>query len=241
MNPSIIFDFDGTLAVGNGPVLAYARYVAEAAADDYLARVDAELQAYDRGEPRFRDGYDVVGTLAREDGVAETTLNAAYAHSRTRLGTHDAPVALAPGILDLLSTLDPRIRLILATNAPGDRIPALLSEWGIADRFAATHFVVGKPTGLTPIVRAALRDGPVLSIGDIFENDLAPARALGADTALVGATAGASAASPTLRGSTLAQLLLEIRSWTETALASDSETVLDSPLSSISQPSTTER
>lgn len=219
MNPSIIFDFDGTLAVGNGPVLAYARYAAEAAADDYLARVEAELATYDRGESCFRDGYDVVGTFAREDGVDEATLNAAYQHSRTHLGTGDAPVSPAPGLVDLVQHLDPGIRIILATNAPGEGIPALLETWGIAGRFAATHFRVGKPTGLEPILTAALADGPVLSIGDIFAFDLAPAHALGADTALVGATATTSNESPTLRATTLAELAPEIHRWAASALS----------------------
>ena len=236
MNPSIIFDFDGTLAVGNGPVLAYARYAAEAAADDYLTRVAAELAIYDRGESRFRDGYDVVGTLAREDGVDEITLQAAYQHSRTHLGTDDAPVSPAPGLLDLLQSLDPGIRIILATNAPGEGIPALLESWGLTDRFAATHFTVGKPVGLEPILTAALADGPVLSIGDIFAFDLAPAQALGADTALVGATAHTSPASPTLRGATLADLAPEIHRWAASALGASA-----SPLSTTPHHTSTER
>ncbi|MEJ1089437.1 HAD family hydrolase [Microbacterium sp. Mu-80] len=222
MTPTIIFDFDGTLAVGDGPVLAYARHAAEAAADDYLRRVRAELDLHSRGASSFRDGYDVVGTLAREDGVDEATLNAAYMHSRSRLGTADAPVSPAPGLTELLDELDPGIRIVLATNAPDDGIHALLQSWGIAERFTATHFRVGKPAGLEPILRAALAEGPVLSIGDIFAFDLAPAQALGADTALVGATADSSPESPTLRGATLDLIVPGIRRWTRSALPSSS-------------------
>lgn len=218
MTPSIIFDFDGTLAVGDGPVLAYARYAAEAAADDYLERVQVELDKHAVGASELRDGYDVVGTLARTDGVDEQTLNAAYAHSRTRLGTADAPVSPAPGLLDLLAALDPGIRIILATNAPDQGIRELLAAWGIADRFAALHFTVGKPAGLEPILLSALADGPVLSIGDIFAFDLAPARALGAATALVGATAETSPESPTMRGTTLEDVAPAIRTWATSVL-----------------------
>lgn len=35
MPATIIFDFDGTLAVGNGPVLAYAGQVAAVAGDGF--------------------------------------------------------------------------------------------------------------------------------------------------------------------------------------------------------------
>ncbi|MDT0158702.1 HAD family hydrolase [Microbacterium sp. ARD32] len=218
MNPTIIFDFDGTVAVGDGPVRAFARFAAESAGADYLERVGTALADYDRGSSSFRDGYDVVGTLARTDGVDEATLSAAYAHSRTRLGTADAPVQAAEGLAELLAELDPRVRVVLATNAPEDGIPALLVEWGIADRFTATHFVVGKPAGLGALVTEALEHGPVLSIGDIFVNDLAPAHELGADTALVGATAATSPEQPTFRAAALSELVPDIRRWADDAL-----------------------
>jgi len=230
VTPTIVFDFDGTIAVGDGPVLAYARFAAEAAADDYLARVGAALEDHARGGSSFRDGYDVVGSLARADGVDAATLDAAYRHSRTRLGSEEAPVELAPGVRELIAALDPGIRLVLATNAPADGIPELLSGWGIADRFAATHFTVGKPAGLTPILRAALAEGPVLSIGDIFAFDLAPAQELGADTALVGATAATTRAAPTLRAATLAELVPGITDWAHAALGIPAPPVTTTPL-----------
>lgn len=217
MTATIIFDFDGTVAVGDGPVRAYARFAAEAAGGDYLERVEAELARYNAGASAYRDGYDVVGSLAREAGVDEATLSAAYAHSRTQLGTTGAPVEPAPGLAELTARLDPSIRLVLATNAPGDGIDRALDAWGLADAFAERHFAVGKPAGLEPIIRAALEAGPVLSIGDIYEFDLAPAAALGADTALVGATAASSPAQPTLRGQTLAVLVPDILAWSAAA------------------------
>ncbi|GAB3601488.1 HAD family hydrolase [Microbacterium tumbae] len=219
MIPTIVFDFDGTVAVGDGPVLAYARFAAEAAADDYLARVETELDAYGRGASEYRDGYDIVGSLARADGVTAPLLDAAYRHSRERLGTADAPVQMASGLAELLAELDPRARLVLATNAPETGIRELLSTWGIAERFSAVHFTVGKPAGLEPILREALGGGPVLAVGDIFDFDLAPAQSLGAHTALVGATAGTSAAAPTLRADTLADLVPGIQRWAQDALS----------------------
>lgn len=215
--PTIVFDFDGTVAVGDGPVLAYARFVAEAAGDGYLARVAARLADYERGESPFRDGYDVVGSLAGAAGVDAATLSAAYAHSRARLGTPDAPVEPAAGLHDLLAELDGDVRVVLATNAPADGIVDLLTAWGVVDRFDAAHFTVGKPAGLEPIVTAALAEGPVLSIGDIFRNDLAPAQRLGADTALVGATAAFSRETPTLRSTTLAQIAPDVLLWSRAA------------------------
>lgn len=230
MTPTIVFDFDGTIAVGDGPVLAYARFAAEAGAVDYLTRVEAALAEHAQGASTYRDGYDVVGSLAREDGVDADTLEAAYRHSRARLGTADAPVQLAGGLRELFAQLDPRVHLVLATNAPQDGIPALLAAWGIADRFASTHFTVGKPAGLEPILRNALAEGPVLSIGDIFAFDLAPAQALGADTALVGATATTSTAAVTLRAATMAELVPDITNWARSALSIPASAVRTTPL-----------
>ncbi|MDN6499637.1 MAG: hypothetical protein L0K44_07820, partial [Yaniella sp.] len=83
---------------------------------------------------------------------------------------------------------------------------------------------VGKPAGLFNIVESALDRGPVLAIGDIAEYDLAPALQLGADTALVGATAMTSTAPVTMRGASLEHLASDIQTWAAQA-ANHSDTV----------------
>jgi len=225
MSATIIFDFDGTVAVGNGPVLAYAREAARGAGGDLLARLERELAAFEAGEPgRFRDGYDVVGTLADDAGVAADQRQRAYLASRAALGTPDAePAAAAPGLADLLGALPEAARVVLVTNAPESGVDAALRAWGVRDRFDELVFDAGKPAGLSAIVARALETGPVLSIGDIVENDLAPARALGADTALVGATAATASEPVTFRAQRLVELIDPIVSWARAAeLASPS-------------------
>nr|WP_216645621.1 HAD family hydrolase [Isoptericola halotolerans] len=219
-----MFDFDGTLAVGDGPVLAFARQVAEHAGPGYFERVMATLRDHDAGTAtQFRDGYDVVGTLARQDGVDPAALQQAYLASRDLLGTPEAPVDAAPGLAQLLAALPQTTTVVLATNAPGVGVERLLTVWGVRERFTDLHYEVGKPTGLTPIVEAALTEGPVLAVGDIVENDLAPAAALGAATALVGpaAAAAAAAATPpadvTMHARTLDALAAGITAWAHAA------------------------
>lgn len=223
MAPSIVFDFDGTLAIGHGPVRAYARQIAPAAGAGFAERVEAELARFDAGEAEFRDGYDVVGSLARAAGVDDATLQAAYLASRAQLGTDLAPVDTMPELDAFLETLGRSARLVLATNAPEQGIDRVLAAWGVRDRFAELHFAIGKPAGLTRLITTLRAQGPVLSIGDIAEFDLAPARALGADTALVGATAALSPASVTLRGPSLAALRTDIETWAATAASSTHE------------------
>lgn len=218
MTPTIVFDFDGTIAVGSGPVIAYAREVARASSDGgLLARVESALAAFESGGGVYRDGYDVVGSLAELAGVDPATRTTAYRRSRALLGTDLAPVEPAPGIVELLTALRPHARIVLATNAPAAGIEPLLQRWGVRDCFEELRFAIGKPAGLESMIREALAAGPVLAIGDIVEFDLAPAIALGADTALVGVTAAHAAAPVTMRGRTLAELREDIEDWAASA------------------------
>lgn len=223
MAPSIVFDFDGTLATGHGPVREYARIVAPLAGTGFADRVDAELEHFDAGLSSYRDGYDVVGSLARESGVPEAKTQAAYDGSREALGTELAPVSTMPDLADFLAGLAQTATLVLATNAPNVGVDRVLDSWGVSEYFTEMHFAIGKPTGLTRLVTRLRESGPVLTIGDIAEFDLTPASELGADTALVGATALHSPASVTMRGSSLAAIRADIEAWAATAASSTHE------------------
>ena len=219
---TIVFDLDGTLALGDGPIVAYARSLARVAGDGFLTTAEAELASFAAGDSGYRDGYHAVGTAAEHAGIAAADVSAAYETSRDVLGTPAAPVAPPAGIADLLRDLAGDARLVLATNAPDAGVRELLADWGIADLFSAMHFTVGKPDGLSAVIRGALEDGAVLSIGDIAEFDLAPAAALGADTALVGATCDSSPFPATLRGRTIADLSDDLRAWAAAAASGSS-------------------
>ncbi|MEZ3161141.1 HAD family hydrolase [Microbacterium sp. BWT-B31] len=225
MTHTIVFDFDGTLALGAGPIVAFAHAVAERAGDDgFVARALTALAEFEAGETDHRDGYDVVGSLASAQGVPEAELSAAYDASRALLGTAAAEVHAPAGLAPFLARVGARARLLLATNAPGESIVPILTRWGVVEAFDALHFTVGKPAGLVPILEDALASGPVLSVGDIVEFDLAPAMSLGAATALVGVTAERAAAPVTLRGRTLADLYTDIEAWAAAAASSPSDT-----------------
>jgi phosphoglycolate phosphatase-like HAD superfamily hydrolase len=211
---TIVLDFDGTIALGTGPIIAFAREIATRSGDaGFVERAVAAVTAFEAGDAPYRDGYDAVTQLARADGIAAELLSASYDASRGMLGTEHAEVVCPVGLRAFFDQVGARARLVLATNAPGAKIIDVLASWGVADAFEEMHFMVGKPEGLIPVLREALALGPVLAVGDIAEFDLAPALELGASAALVGATAGHSDAPVTMRGRTLADLYTEISAW----------------------------
>ena len=217
--PTVVLDFDGTIALGHGPVLAYARHVAAAVRDAELVEaVEEALRRLDEGRGPYRDAYDAVRQVATSRGVPEAVHGPAYLASREELGTAEAPVHAPVGLSRFLDQLAARAALVLATNAPETGVGRVLEQIGAAGRLTERHFSIGKPDGLVAVISRHLARGPVLAVGDIWAYDLAPAAEVGADTALVGPTAYSPDLAPTMRGATLADLYGAITSWAATAV-----------------------
>lgn len=207
--PVIIFDFDGTVALGDGPLLAYARAVAEQATldDGFVEAVASALGAPESG---VVDGYDLVRREALVRGADDDDLAAAYATSREHLGGPAAPVLAPEGLAEFLRSVD--AERILVTNAPLTRLDAALAAMGLDGLFDRIVSDAAKPLGLERLLDE-LGDGtPVLSIGDVWRNDLAPAHARGHATALVGGYADRDA-TPTFHAVTLEELLPRLAEW----------------------------
>jgi FMN phosphatase YigB (HAD superfamily) len=208
--PVLIFDFDGTVALGDGPVLAYAASVAAAGrlSESFIADVRRGL-----GDPTAEnavDGYDLVRILALRAGADEAHLAFGYRASRGMLATTAAPIGTPAGLARLLDAVD--AERILLTNAPDVRLAEALEALGLAGRFDRIVTDAAKPAGLEALLDALDPARPVLSIGDIWRNDLAPAHARGHATALVGPSA-APDARPTYRAARLDDLLDDIAGW----------------------------
>ena len=217
--PTVVLDFDGTIALGHGPVLAYARHVAAAAHDPGLVpAVEDALRTLDAGSGAYRDAYDAVRQVATARGVPDAEHGPAYLASREELGTAAAPVHAPVGLARFLGQLGRRAAIVLATNAPETGVDRVLDQIGAGGHLTERHFSIGKPDGLVAVISRHLADGPVLAVGDIWAYDLAPAAEMGASTALVGPTASSPDLAPTLRGATLADLYGAITSWAATAV-----------------------
>lgn len=212
---TLLFDFDGTVALGNGPLLAYARSVADrlpgGEEGEFLDEIDRALAAPASG---LVDGYDLVRFVAEQHGIRASALQDAYRASRTLLATPAAPVVAPARLAEFLDEHRLLARAVLATNAPATRIEEALNVLGVARSFDEIHTEVGKPHGLGALIETLLADGPVLSIGDIWANDLAPAQERGATTALVAAAGFVPAdATPTFRAERLDELYDDIAAW----------------------------
>jgi FMN phosphatase YigB (HAD superfamily) len=218
---ALLVDLDGTLYRGDGPVRAYADGVAavlsEADAEKFLSIVE-EYLAHGVGEhiaPELlaaTDGWEAVQRLAtlRFD-VGRTELDTAFLASRAALAGPELGVEVPGGLLDTLVALRPSTRIVLATNSPQLGLAALLTRIGAADAFDEIINSAAKPIGLPRILAGIAEeigagDKPwrILSIGDHWHNDIAPAREFGAATGYIDrfgrADGPADAIAPTVEG-----------------------------------------
>lgn len=232
----LLLDFDGTVAVGHGPVLAYARAasasLAPAARSAFRHEVEAALETVDDPTPTGRragrrtrttdrvlplDGYDLVRVLAEQHSIGPLALSAAYLASRHALGTDDAPVSAPHGLATLLAEVRTDARVVLATNAPDIRLTETLAVLGLTGLLDAVLTDVGKPGGMGAVldrfgVRPAGAGTRVLSVGDVWVNDLAPVAARGHATALI-SRRPPSEARPTWTVDTMPELYPAVRAW----------------------------
>ncbi|NRD27520.1 HAD family hydrolase [Frigoribacterium sp. VKM Ac-2836] len=234
----LVLDFDGTVCLGDGPVLTYARLLDEALAetdprhpprlveavlarfvgsplDDEPTGVDEAVALAD-GSP---DGYVVAERVSRALGIDDDTRSAAYAGARAALADGRLETTAPEGLAELLGSLPDGVHVVLVTNSPEHGVVQPLERLGLADRVDAIVTDARKPSGLPAVLDrlradAGLDDRPdrLLSVGDIWANDLEPAAAQGSPTALV-ERFPAPDARPTHRAPTLPELYPAIRAW----------------------------
>jgi FMN phosphatase YigB (HAD superfamily) len=238
----VVFDFDGTVSLGHGPVRSYARMIAAtlpaAECVEFLGSFEAQLASprFGVGSAEPIDGYDLVRLLAEGYDVPAGARSSAYLSSRLELATAAAPVIAPSGLARFLADARPHAHLVLATNAPNIRIDEALVSLGLADAFDTVHTSVGKPAGFGPLLDELLAFLPtgtdtaagLLSIGDVWANDLAPAHERGATTALVGGASPAGAI-PTFRATHLYELYPALQAWLDPDLPSPSGTTFSLP------------
>jgi FMN phosphatase YigB (HAD superfamily) len=222
----LLFDFDGTVSLGDEPVIAYARHLDEEAGStaDLITRVvsrwlavDGRLAAAVEGltdaDPVFLglhvidgaiDGYAAAQRLAALLGVAPDRIDAAYRASREDLADGLISTHAPEGFASFLAAFPASVHRVLVSNSPESGLREQLDKLELTRSFDEVVTSANKPAGLTPIAERILTEQGVaadrlLSIGDIWVNDLAPVAVLGAATALIDRMPVPEGATPTVR------------------------------------------
>ncbi|NGN96030.1 HAD family hydrolase [Nocardioides sp. KC13] len=197
--PVLVLDLDGTVCLGDTPALLYATRVAALtdAPEALLETAQAFLgQRLPQSAPKTlmgaQDGYEAVKILGLAAGVTEEELSAAYVASRAEMSANPGDIHTPEGLVDLLAGID-AYRVIL-TNSPGSGLDEVLEHLGVRDVVDEVRTDALKPTRMTGHLDAFLdtvgaADTPewLMSVGDIWRNDLAPAVERGCVAAYVDA------------------------------------------------------
>lgn len=192
----LVLDFDGTVCLGDGPIWSYAEAAIaalppqHAEAGESLRAELARFLAAEHGPEapgRYSDGYAAVASLAAAH-LDPVSLAEAYYSSRAALARGEVDVVAAAGIAELLTHLRGRARRVLVTNAPALGLDAVMQRLGLAGCFDDVIGDADKPTGwstLLPRLAQGLPGTHVMSVGDIWANDIAGPLAAGCITALI--------------------------------------------------------
>lgn len=186
--PVLIFDFDGTVCTGDEATLDFAFRVG---GEKYVRAIELYLQqgpvpgtVIDTAD----DAWRAVGQLAAADGISDQ-LDEHFLATRTALREGTVPAHPPEGFtawLDGLKTLGATV--ILATNSPAVGMPEMLRAIGVDGHFSELITDADKPRGMAQILDALLLEhsaDDLMSVGDLWNNDLAPAAERGVATAYI--------------------------------------------------------
>ena len=188
---AVLFDFDGTLQVGDKEEL-HARFT-EINRQMNLGFTEQELREFGNRSDYLEMRKLIVAAYKQKPGAKEITEEEFEKVNRQVSGTLDHHLRLAEYALDLLITLKARgVKVGLVTTRGANSLPRLLQTYGIGDYFDAiidrTSCDERKPDP-TPIVLAlkqlAVLPTRAMYVGDKQKDDIIPGVALGMQTVLI--------------------------------------------------------
>lgn len=213
----LILDLDGTLVLGDGPVMGFAAAIAETAGAAPASLLDP-LERFLAGRTGTEfdgcaDGYIAVGRWAAAHGLGAKATSAAFQRSRVDVDSGRIPVHAPDRAVARLRSMA-RWHRVLVTNSPRASAETLIERLGFAGALDAVIGDARKPGGLERLVGPGGRLDAggwdrVVSIGDIWDNDLAPVHAVGGQTGLIERHAQPHA-TPTWRAGDLQQALEQL-------------------------------
>lgn len=219
----LLLDFDGTVCLGDDPVLAYAEATVSALPAGTADTVLTTLRSYLGGElgPRWADGYQAVKDLTLHL-VDEDTRSSAYALSRARLEADELSVHTPQGLHAFLAEAGEDAERVLVTNAPAEGVTGVVERLGLSRLIDAVVPSARKPAGWDHLLGDLLGDraaDAAVSVGDVYVNDIAPLIPHGIATAFIdrhGPTA--VPATPTWTAPGFPELYPTLQQWLRSGL-----------------------
>jgi FMN phosphatase YigB (HAD superfamily) len=220
MTAVLVWDLDGTLYRSAAACLHYACGIAETLGDDRRAGYLAAVERYLAGEGGIdaADGWEAAVRLAGGARGASRAFGEAFAATRAYMLTEDCDLEVPAGLPALLERLEGRVRRVLASNTPAYGVLPLLERLELAGLFDEISCDSAKPLGFARRLRAYaemydLPPGAVLSIGDHFANDIAPALEAGCATAYVDPFGVGPRGRAALEAPRFEELLAPVEAW----------------------------
>ncbi|HKT45426.1 MAG TPA: HAD family hydrolase [Gaiellaceae bacterium] len=216
----VVWDLDGTVYRSAEACRHYARGIASELAEErrdaYLAALDGYLAG--EGGVEASDGWEAAVVLAGGPRGASRAYADAFARTRAFMLTDECKLEVPEGLPELLERSSGHARHVLMSNTPAFGVMPLLERLGVLGLFDEIVCHAQKPERFTARLGALARvhDVPhdsVLSVGDHFVNDIAPALALGCATAYVDPFHVGPAGRATYEASRIEDLLPVLDAW----------------------------
>ncbi len=192
MRKIVVFDFDGTVILGDQPYLRCAEIISKqlspSDADAFLSKVNAAL-THTIPFPG-EDGWNLLSNLSREyiSGDAFTT---AFHETRREMLVRDDMTYMPDSVKLLLRRIKPFAVLALASNSPPPYVEPVVRKYSLDSYFSYVNPSAQKPARFHHMVMQIINqeklpeDCRVLSVGDHYINDILPAVESGWDGAFV--------------------------------------------------------
>ncbi len=219
MEKIVVFDFDGTIMVGDQPYLRCAEIISKKMtvkdADDFLSTVKAALN-HSISFPG-EDGWSMLASLSKRY-AKESIFTEAFHETRKEMLSSEEMTYVPVSVKVLLTEIKPYSILALASNSPAKYVEPVLERYSLHSFFKYILPGAGKPAGLRQLVMNIANleklDGAyeVLSIGDHYVNDILPAVESGWDGAFVNPF-GLDRRLSTISGESIATLSQWILNW----------------------------
>lgn len=226
---ALLLDFDGTLYVGDLPVLAFARHCTEQLsaprAKELIDGVRFFLEGKSVADRRVdlraaEDGEEAVEILAAAMGLTQDQIDAAYRLARADLAASAFAIDPPDGLDQLFTDLRD-VHVMVITNAHPVGVMEVLDAIGLTAHVDDLITDAGKPGSMPGIlvrtiagIDAEAEPRRVMVIGDRWASDLADASRAGATTALIDRFDRGDG-DPTVRAKDLTELIPAIRAWAD--------------------------